>query len=137
MKRFLFLLLACVISLFSIAQENKKPFNAKINNDEYKIFIKMNLYDKDIIAPDNIELGEIDGYIGSTQSTHKWLIVSSQISGNQAEIEVMNDYGSEDFLATITYNEDGTYSYKKNSGSTMKFAVKGKWQKIPSSLRFH
>ncbi|MCD8210906.1 MAG: hypothetical protein LUC37_05120 [Prevotella sp.] len=136
MKRYLLLLVILTVCLCGKAQ-NTKPFNSEIHNDEYKIFIKMNLYDKNIVAPDNEALGEIEGYFGSTQSTNKWLIVSSIISGNTAELEVMNDYGSEDFTATITYQEDGTYSYKKKQGSTMKFAVKGKWQKIPSSLTFH
>ncbi len=136
MKRSLLLLVILAVCLCGNAQ-NTKPFNSEIHNDEYKIFIKMNLYDKNIVAPDNEALGEIEGYFGSTQSTNKWLIVSSIISGNTAELEVMNDYGSEDFTATITYQEDGTYSYKKKQGSTMKYAVKGKWQKIPSNLTFH
>ena len=53
-----------------------------------------------------------------------------------AEIEVANDYGSEDFTAVLKVEKDGTYSYKKKDGSTLKFAVKGKWQKLPGSLEF-
>ena len=102
-----------------------------------KIYITMNLYDKNVDVPGQAVLGKVDGFIASKQSTGKWIIVSSQIkSKNEAEIEVINDYGSEDFTAVIKRNSDGTYSYTKKGGSTLKFAVRGKWQKIPGSLEF-
>ncbi len=136
MKKYLLILVFSIISLYIAAQE-QKPFNVEINNDEYKIYIKMNLYDKDIIAPDNEALGKLDGFFGSTQSTSKWFITSSKIVNKKtAEIEVINDYGSEDFTAVIKLNDDGTYNYQKKNGSTLKFAVNSKWQKIPSSLTF-
>ncbi len=136
MKKFVLFALLCLISLRIAAQE-QTPFNAEIRNEEYKIYIIMNLYDKDIIAPDNEALGKLDGFIGSTQSTNKWFITfSSVINDKTAEIEVVNDYGSEDFTAVLKYNGDGTYSYQKKDGSTLKFGVNGKWQKIPSSMTF-
>ncbi len=136
MKKYLLFLILSVITLHIWAQE-QKPFNVEISNDEYKIHIKMNLYDKDIIAPDNEALGKVDGYFGSTQSTNKWFITSSKIVNSKtAEIQVVNDYGSEDFNAVIKINNDGTYSYQKKNGSTLKFAVNSKWQKIPGSLTF-
>lgn len=97
----------------------------------------MNLYDKNVDVPGQAVLGKVDGFIASKQSTGKWIIVSSQIkSKNEAEIEVINDYGSEDFTAVIKRNSDGTYSYTKKGGSTLKFAVRGKWQKIPGNVEF-
>ncbi|MCD8202099.1 MAG: hypothetical protein LUD48_00445 [Prevotella sp.] len=139
MKKYLFLLVLSLNTLLisHISAQEQKPFNVEISNDEYKIYIKMNLYDKDIIAPDNEALGKVDGYFGSTQSTNKWLITSSKIVNKKtAEIEVINDYGSEDFTAVIKLNDDGTYSYQKKNGSTLKFAVNSKWQKIPGNLTF-
>ncbi|MCD8290214.1 MAG: hypothetical protein LUC91_01780 [Prevotella sp.] len=136
MKKYLLILVFSIISLHIAAQE-QKPFNVEISNDEYKIYIKMNLYDKNIIAPDNEALGKLDGFWGSMQSTSKWFITSSRIINKKtAEIEVINDYGSEDFTAVIKLNDDGTYNYQKKNGSTLKFAVNGKWQKIPNSLIF-
>ena len=42
-------------------------------------------------------LGEMDGYFGSTQSRGIWMIVASKLVDERtAEIEVVNDYGSED-----------------------------------------
>ena len=120
------LLLACG-ALQAVAQENR-PFDVTIYDDEYKIYIKMDLQDV---------LGQMDGYIGSKQSRSLWMIISSTVIDERtAEIEVVNDYGSEDFTAELKVNRDGTYSYRKKDGSTLKFAVKGKWQKIPARVEF-
>lgn len=117
--------------------QTDSTFNVTLRNDEYIIYITMNLYDKNVDVPGQAVLGKVDGFIGSKQSSSKWIIVSSKIkSKHEAEIEVINDYGSEDFTAVIKRNSDGTYSYNKKDGSTLKFAVRGKWQKIPGSLKF-
>ena len=136
MKKAFFTLFMAVAALQVAAQE-ARPFDTTIHNEEYKIYIKMDLYDKDITVPGQDVLGEMDGYFGSTQSRSMWMIVSSRlIDERTAEIEVANDYGSEDFTAVLKVEKDGTYSYKKKDGSTLKFAVKGKWQKLPGSLEF-
>lgn len=136
MKKAFFTLFMAVAALQVAAQE-ARPFDTTIHNKEYKIYIKMDLYDKDITVPGQDVLGEMDGYFGSTQSRSMWMIVSSRlIDERTAEIEVANDYGSEDFIAVLKVEKDGTYSYKKKDGSTLKFAVNGKWQKLPGSLEF-
>lgn len=136
MRKYICILFMSLLPLLSWAQ-TEDPFNTTINYDEHKIFIRMNLYDKDITVPGNDILGQVDGYIGSSQSKTKWIIIASHIvSKTEAEIDVVNDYGSEDFTATLKVNPDGTYSYKKKGGSTLKFAVKGKWQKLPSNITF-
>lgn len=134
MRKLLFLFVMSLVSAAAVAQQGR-PFDTTIRNEEYKIYIRLNLYDKNIIVPGQDVLGEVDGYFGSTQSSTKWIVVASRlIDGRTAEIEVVNDYGSEDFTATLKVNDDGTYEYKKDGGSTLKFAVRGKWQKIPGNL---
>ena len=134
MRKLLFLFVMSLVSAAAVAQQGR-PFDTTIRNEEYKIYIRLNLYDKNITVPGQDVLGEVDGYFGSTQSSTKWIVVASRlIDGRTAEIEVVNDYGSEDFTATLRVNDDGTYEYKKDGGSTLKFAVKGKWQKIPGNL---
>lgn len=134
MRKLLFLFVMSLVSAAAVAQQGR-PFDTTIRNEEYKIYIRLNLYDKNITVPGQDVLGEVDGYFGSTQSSTKWIVVASRlIDGRTAEIEVVNDYGSEDFTATLKVNDDGTYEYKKDGGSTLKFAVRGKWQKIPSNL---
>lgn len=134
MRKLLFLFVMSLVSAAAVAQQGR-PFDTTIRNEEYKIYIRLNLYDKNITVPGQDVLGEVDGYFGSTQSSTKWIVVASRlIDGRTAEIEVVNDYGSEDFTATLNVNDDGTYEYKKDGGSTLKFAVRGKWQKIPGNL---
>lgn len=136
MKKAFFTLFMAVAALQVAAQE-ARPFDTTIHNEEYKIYIKMDLYDKDISVPGQDVLGKVDGYIGSKQSRTTWMIISSTlIDERTAELEVVNDYGSEDFTAELKANHDGTYTYRKKDGSTLKFAVKGKWQKIPSRVEF-
>ena len=136
MKKALFLLFAAFAPLMATAQE-ARPFDVTISNDEYKIYITMDLHDKDVTVPGQDVLGQVDGYFGSRQGRTTWIIISSTIINERtAEIEVVNDYGSEDFKAELKLNPDGSYSYKKKGGSTLKFAVRGKWQKIPGSLKF-
>lgn len=134
MRKLLFLFVMSLVSAAAVAQQGR-PFDTTIRNEEYKIYIRLNLYDKNITVPGQDVLGEVDGYFGSTQSSTKWIVVASRlIDGRTAEIEVVNDYGSEDFTATLKVHDDGTYEYKKDGGSTLKFAVRGKWQKIPGNL---
>lgn len=134
MRKLLFLFVMSLVSAAAVAQQGR-PFDTTIRNEEYKIYIRLNLYDKNITVPGQDVLGKVDGYFGSTQSSTKWIVVASRlIDGRTAEIEVVNDYGSEDFTATLKVNDDGTYEYKKDGGSTLKFAVRGKWQKIPGNL---
>ena len=136
MKKLIFALFMSLVPLLLPAQTDS-TFNVTLRNDEYKIYITMNLYDKNVDVPGQAVLSKVDGFIGSKQSSGKWIIVSSKIKNkHEAEIEVINDYGSEDFTAVIKRNSDGTYSYSKKDGSTLKFAVRGKWQKIPGSLKF-
>jgi len=112
-----------------------KPFKAYLVNDEYKIYLRLNLYDKDVKVPGQDVFGELDGFIGSKQSSNVWLVTSSEIKGAKtAELEIINDYGSEDFSATLKANSDGSYTLKRHGGSTLKFAVRGKWQKLPATV---
>ena len=112
-------------------------FVGEYQNEEFKIFIRINFKEKNITVPNQDILGELDGYIGSTQCDHVWPIVSSQVNGKQAKLEIINNFGSEDFVAILTMNDDGTLTLKHVEGSTLKFPVKKKWQKIPSKIVFH
>ena len=42
----------------------------------------------------------------------------------------------ENYRIYLKLNADGSYSYKKKDGSTLKFAVRGKWQRLPATLEF-
>lgn len=116
--------------------QKARPFCVHLVNKEYKIYMKINLYDKNLKVPGQDVYGELDGYIGSLQGSGMWLITSSEVkNARSATIEVINDYGSEDFTATLKVNSDGSYTLKKDGGSTLKFAVRGKWQKLPNTIQ--
>ncbi|MBQ7424094.1 MAG: hypothetical protein IJ549_00155 [Prevotella sp.] len=113
-----------------------RPFKGRFYNAEHKIYIDCNLYDHNIIIPMQEVLGELDGYIASDQCGTTWCIVSSNVKGNKATIDVINNYGSEDFTATLKIHGDTTLTYSHEGGSTLKFPVNRKWQKIPAKLTF-
>ena len=120
----------------NVTSTDSIAFIGEFHNNEYNVYIKINFIDKDILVPGQEILGELDGYFGSTQSSHIWPITSSEVEGNTAKIEVINNYGSEDFTASIILKNNNTLEFKHLKGSTFKFPVNKKWQKLPSKLTF-
>ena len=120
----------------NVTSNDSIAFIGEFHNNEYNVYIKINLIDKDILVPGQEILGELDGFFGSTQSSHIWPITSSEVEGSTAKIEVINNYGSEDFTASIILKDNNTLEFKHLKGSTFKFPVNKKWQKLPSKLTF-
>jgi hypothetical protein len=120
----------------NVTSNDSIAFIGEFHNNEYNVYIKINFIDKDILVTGQEILGELDGYFGSTQSSHIWPITSSEVEGNTAKIEVINNYGSEDFTASIILKDNNTLEFKHLKGSTFKFPVNKKWQKLPSKLTF-
>lgn len=120
-----------------LAAQSDKVFHTYIYNDEFKVYMDINLYENNVIVPAQELFGEIPGYFGAKRDQRKWLITSAKIDGkNSATLEIVNDYGSEDLTATLTYNpEDGSYVLKQKSGSRIKIVVNRKWVKIPTELK--
>lgn len=120
-----------------LAAQSDKVFHTYIYNDEFKVYMDINLYENNVIVPDQELFGEIPGYFGAKRDQRKWLITSAKIDGkNSATLEIVNDYGSEDLTATLTYNpEDGSYVLKQRIGSRIKIVVNRKWVKIPTELK--
>lgn len=127
----------CLFSCSLSAQQEDNTFKGHIRNKEYNIYITMNFSDKNVLVPGQEMLGEVCGYIGSDRSKHVWFITSAEVTDSKtARIEVINNYGSEDFTAKLSINRDGTYTLKHTGGSTLKFPVGGKWQKLPGNVVF-
>ena len=136
MKKYAILLLWCCLS--TLCSKAQRPFETKIYNAEYQMFIKMNLYDKNIIVGDDESiLGELPGYFWTKRDTRKWYIIDATIvDDHEAELTFVNDFGSEDFTATLTYDADGSYTLKRQDGSRLKIVVNSKYVKIPNAVRF-
>ena len=123
----------------SPARDSDSLFIGEIYNKEYDVFIRLNFYENDILVEGQKLYGEVSGYIKNSTDSRCWLITSARISkdNNSAKLEIINDYGSEDLIATLSYDSAcKSYTLRQKSGSTIKFAKKGKWQKLPSSLVF-
>ena len=134
------LLTLFVIWLFSqnitIAQSAGKPFHAHIFNNEYDVYMKINFYEEDIEVPGQELYGPLAGFLGKKHNSFCWVITSAKVEGNTATLSLINDYGSEDLTATLSYQNDSTYILKQMSGSTIKVPKNGKWQKLPKTLEF-
>ena len=98
--------------------------------------MRLDLYGESITVPGQELYGELPGYLGKKHNSFCWLITSSKIDGEKAELQMINDYGSEDLTATLTVENDSLYVLRQVEGSTLKVPKDGKWQKLPSKLVF-
>ena len=124
-------------TITSMAQENN--FNTRIYNKVYDVEIVMNLNEESINIPGQEILGRVYGYLKKKTDARVWAIMSAKISkdGKRAEIEMVNDYGSEDLNAELTYDaKTGSYTLRQLSGSTIKVSNGKKWLKLPKELTF-
>lgn len=120
----------------SVAQD--QTFKTRIYNKEYDVYIQMNLYEEDLTIPGQEILGKVYGYLKKTTDSRAWVIMDVNISkdGKKATLDIINDYGSEDLVAELTKEEDGSFTLKQLEGSTIKVAGKNKWIKLPKLLKF-
>ena len=95
----------------------------------------MDFYGEGVKVPAQEIFGQVPGYFATRRDGRKWIVTDAKIDGEKAYLTVINDYGSEDFTAVLKMNNDGTYTFKKKNGSTLKFAVNRKWQKLPSTFQ--
>jgi len=135
-KLFLFFIVFHTSLLSVSAQSTAKPFRAYLYNNEYEVFMRLDLYGESITVPGQELYGELPGYLGKKHNSFCWVITSSKIDGKTAELQMINDYGSEDLTATLTAENDSLYVLKQVEGSTLKVPKDGKWQKLPSKLIF-
>ena len=125
------------ISAFA-EQKDSTTFRAYLYNNEYDVYLKINFYDEDIKVPGQELYGTLPGYLGKKNNSFCWVITSAKIKDKKtATMSLINDYGSEDLTATLSYNpKDSVYTLKQNAGSTIKIARNRKWVKLPSTMQF-
>lgn len=122
--------------LTSFAQKDSTIFKGYLSNNEYEVYLQINFYQNDIKVPGQEIFGTIAGFLGDRKDSRKWLITNAAIEGQTAHLSIINDYGSEDLIADLTLESDGTYSLKQITGSNIKIARNRKWVKIPKKLTF-
>lgn len=138
MKKLIATLVLILMLLPAIAQESKEPFRAYLINKEYKVNLRIDLYQQNITVPGQDLYGELPGYLWKQSNSFCWLITSAEVddSGKTATLQLINDYGSEDLTATLKAENDSVYVLKQIEGSTLKVPNNGKWQKLPKTLEF-
>ena len=128
------ILVACLVMLTTGIQAQKN-FRAYLYNNEYNVYLRINFYDQDISVPGQDLYGKLPGYLGKLHNSFCWVITDCEVKDEQhAEMQLINDFGSEDLTATLTWLNDSTYELKQGAGSTIKVPNKGKWQKLPKTL---
>ncbi len=126
-----------LISMTIWAQKKDDSFRAYLYNNTYNVYLRINLYDQDVTVPGQELYGKLPGYLGKLHNSFCWVITSCEIKNEQkAELQLINDFGSEDLQATLTRKNDSVYVLKQGAGSTIKVPNKGKWQKLPKTIEF-
>lgn len=137
MKRILALSAFAMATIIAVAQDDATPFKGNISNDEYKVYINFDFHGDGINVPAHEVFGPLPGYLAKQRNSFYWLITSAKIVGkHKAEIEMINDYGSEDLKATLTMKDDSTFVLTQEDGNPLKVPNDGKWQKLPKKLEF-
>lgn len=135
MKKITALIVALAANVAVMAQNDSTAFRAYLYNKEYDVFLNINLYGQDITVPGQELYGRLPGYLSKKRNPFCWLITSARIvSQSEAELEFINDYGSEDLTARLTCQNDSIYTLRQLKGSTLKVPKNGKWQKLPKTL---
>ncbi len=135
-KNSLFSLLFLLLCTPMVAQQrDKTSFRAYLVNNEYEVYLRINLYDQDIEIPGQELYGQLPGYLGKKHNSFCWVITSCKVKNeHEAALQMINDFGSEDLQATLTRENDSLYILRQGKGSTIKVPKNGKWQKLPKSL---
>jgi len=135
MKKTIFSILLTICSIGLFAQQKDDTFRAYLYNNDYEVFMHINLYDQNIEVPQHELYGPVPGYLGKRHNSFCWVITSCQVMDDKkVELQLINDFGSEDLTATLERRSDSIYVLKQGNGSTIKVPHKGKWRKLPKTL---
>lgn len=127
------IMIFCHFSLY--AQNDTADFRAYLYNNEYEVYLRINFYEQNIIIPGQELYGELPGYLGKKHNSFCWVITSCKLKEpHQAEMQLINDFGSEDLTATITRKNDSIYIFQQKEGNSIKVPHQGKWRKLPKML---
>jgi len=136
-KRIIFNILLLLLVTTIYAQKTGDAFRAYLYNNTYNVYLRINFYNQDVTVPGQELYGQLPGYLGKLHNSFCWVITSCEIiDENKAELQLINDFGSEDLKATLTRENDSIYILKQVAGNTIKVPHQGKWQKLPKTLEF-
>lgn len=126
-----------MVAKANTAEKDSTTFRGYLYNQKYDVFIVMDFYHNNVMVPQQEIYGAMSGYLGDREDGRKWLFTAATIkNGKTAEIQIINDYGSEDLIATLTTDDGKNFKLKQVKGSTLKIARNRKWLKMPKELDF-
>ena len=123
-------------SLTLWAQTACEDFRAYLYNNEYGVFLKIDFCDESITIPDQDFYGSLPGYMGKKVNNFIWLITNTEVKGKKAKLTMINEFGSEDLIASLVRENDSLYVFRQEEGSQLKLSQNGKWQKMPKKMEF-
>ena len=130
-------MLLLLASASTWAQQQGDSFRAYLYNNTYNVYLRINFYNQDVTVPGQELYGQLPGYLGKRHNSFCWVITSCEVKNEKkAELQLINDFGSEDLTATLTRENDSIYVLKQGAGNTIKVPNNGKWQKLPKTLEF-
>lgn len=136
MNKYIITAILLFMSISLSAQKESKTFKGHFYNKEYDIYLIIDLYDMDVEVPNHSMFGNLPGYLGKRLNNFYWLVTSGKIKNDSyAELDMINDFGSEDTRVSLKQINDSTLIFKQEEGSTIKIANNGKWQKLPKELK--
>jgi hypothetical protein len=136
-NKVIFSALLLLLPSLTWAQKQGDSFRAYLFNNTYNVYLRINFYDQDVTVPGQELYGKLPGYLGKLHNSFCWVITSCEVKDEKkADLQLINDFGSEDLNATLTRENDSIYILKQGAGSTIKVPSNGKWQKLPKTLEF-
>ena len=136
-NKVIFSALLLLLPSLTWAQKQGDSFRAYLFNNTYNVYLRINFYDQDVTVPGQELYGKLPGYLGKLHNSFCWVITSCEVKDDKkADLQLINDFGSEDLNATLTRENDSIYILKQGAGSTIKVPSNGKWQKLPKTLEF-
>lgn len=133
MKKTMLAFWLAITPLWGFSQQ-ATTFQGYFVNNEYNVYLKINLQDNNITIPGHELFGELPGYLGKTNNSFVWIVTSGKQKHDKATLSLINDYGSEDLTAEIALKGDSVLVFRQLEGSALKVPNKGKWQKLPKEF---
>ena len=128
-------MLFCATGLMA-QQSDSTVFKGYLYNKEYNVYMRINFYDRDVVISWQELFGQLPGFLAKEGSSYCWIVTDVEVDGERATLELVNDSGSDDLVATLTQQNDSTYLLRQGKGATMRVPNSGKWQKLPQQLTF-
>lgn len=136
--KIIFISFLCIVLFPNLLfSQESNPFKGIYYNKELDIYIVLDFYKSKLLVPGQSVLGEVSGYLGDNRDSRKWIFLDAMpVNKLSYKADVINDYGSEDLIASFVNDTDSTIVLKQLEGSAIKIARNSKWQRLPKQITF-